>query len=110
MPLDDTKLITDEEIETAVVDKGLTAPRVTKQAINAIIVDAFYYIFPGTTVTVCCIKLKNGFCVIGKSAAASVENFDEELGQQIAYTDAYNQIWALEGYLLKELGVRGYSG
>lgn len=40
--------------------------------------------------------------VIGKSASASLKNFDVELGQKIAFDDARNQIWMLEGYFLKQ--------
>lgn len=34
-----------------------------------------YYVFPGTTLTVCALTLRNGFQVVGESAAASPENF-----------------------------------
>lgn len=54
------------------------------------------------TLTICVLTMKNGFKVIGKSACAHPENFDAELGQKIAYDDAFKQIWALEGYLLRE--------
>lgn len=94
--------ITDEQIEQAVQDKGLTAPRVTTDSIKELITADDYYRFPGTTVTVCCLTLRNGYRVIGQSAAASPENFNEELGRSIAYSDAFGKIWALEGYLLRE--------
>ena len=68
---------------------------------NAITAEA-YYVFPGTTVTVCCLTLKNGSSVVGGSAAASPENFDEEIGKKVARAQARDRIWALEGYLLKE--------
>jgi hypothetical protein len=45
--------------------------------------------------------LKNGFHVVGESAAASPANFDMELGRKIARDNARNKIWALEGYLLR---------
>ena len=94
--------ISDEQIEQAVQDKGLTAPRVTSDSIKALIVSDQYHVFPGTTVTVCCLELRNGYRVIGQSAAASPENFDAEMGRQVAYTDAFGKVWALEGYLLRE--------
>jgi len=56
---------------------------------------------PATT-TICVLTLQNGFTVVGKSACAEPANFNRELGQKIAYDDAVRQIWALEGYLLKE--------
>lgn len=92
----------DEELEKQMDEKGLDAPRVTIDSIKNIIVDVDYYVFPGTTVTVCLIKLLNGFSVVGESASASPENFDLELGQQIAYDKAFDKIWAFEGYLLRE--------
>ena len=52
-------------------------------------------------VTVCFLVLDNGFVVIGKSACASAENFDQEKGMAIAREDAIDQIWALEGYALR---------
>jgi hypothetical protein len=51
---------------------------------------------------VCCLTLKNGFTVTGESACASPENFDAELGRKIAFKNAREKIWQLEGYLLKE--------
>jgi len=92
----------EQEIEKEIQDKNLNAPRLTPSAIDGTIVDELYYIFPGTTVTVCCLKLKNGFTVVGESAAVSQENFDVEIGRKVARENARNKIWALEGYLLKQ--------
>jgi hypothetical protein len=52
--------------------------------------------------TICLIKLKNGFTVIGKSAPASPENFDPEKGRKFAYDDAVRHVWPLMGYALRE--------
>lgn len=88
-------------IETEIQRKGLNAPRITPQHIDDQIVAGDYHVFPGTTVTVCCLTLRNGYTVIGESACASPENFDAELGRKIAHDNARNKIWALEGYLLR---------
>jgi hypothetical protein len=48
------------------------------------------------------LELANGYTVLGKSACASPENFDAELGKRIAREDAVKQIWPLEGYLLRQ--------
>lgn len=88
-------------VEKAIQGKGLNAPRLTPAMIDDQIVSGAYYRFPGTTVTVCCLGLRNGYSVIGESAAASPENFDEEIGRKIAHDNARNKIWALEGYLLR---------
>lgn len=88
------------EIEQAIADNGLNAPRVTPERIEEVIVAEDYHVFPGTTVTVCLLTLANGYGVVGSSACASPENFDEELGKKIARGNARDQIWALEGYAL----------
>lgn len=92
----------ESETEAMIQAKGKTAPRLTPESINAVIKDTAYHRFPGTTLTVCAITLTNGFIVTGESAAASPENFDEVIGQKIAFENARGKIWPLEGYLLRE--------
>lgn len=91
----------ENKLEQEMADKGLTAPRLTPALIDATIVAEDYHVFPGTTLTVCCLTLKNGFTVTGESACASPENFDAELGRKLARDNARNKIWALEGYALR---------
>lgn len=92
----------EHEIEQEIQSKNLTAPRITPEHIDNVIVGEDYHVFPGTTLTVCCLKLANGFSVTGESACASPENFDEELGKKIARNQARDKIWALEGYALRQ--------
>lgn len=115
----------DLEVEKEIQEKGLTAPRVTSQDIEANIKSAHYFTAadgashkPSDTVwdigtygaipeslsllTFCVLVLRNGFTVVGKSACASPENFDAELGRKIARQDAINQMWPLMGYALRE--------
>lgn len=89
-------------IEKEIVEKGLTAPRLTPQSIDAAIAKEQYHVFEGSCLTVCCLTLQNGFTVTGESACASPENFNSELGMKIARENARNKIWPLEGYLLKQ--------
>lgn len=88
------------DLETLVQAKGLIAPRLTPDHINAQIESSQFCVFDGTTVTVCCLILKNGFAVIGESACASAENFDEDIGRRLAFDNAREKIWAFEGYVL----------
>ena len=92
----------EQAVEKMIQDKGLNAPRLRPEDLDAAIVGELYHVFEGTTQTVCCLKLRNGFTVTGESAAASVENFDEEVGRRIARENARNKIWQLEGYLLRQ--------
>lgn len=119
---------TDSQIEQEIKDKGLTAPRVTPADIEDAIVaenycTAFDAMAPNSSganrindgqyevpkmiealslLTICVLVLRNGFTVLGKSACASPENFNAELGRKIARQDAVNQMWPLLGYALKE--------
>ena len=97
----------DNTVECLIKLKNLNAPRITPEHLNSVISNAEYHQFPGTTTTVCLLTLVNGYGVLGESACASPENFDEELGRRIAYENARNKIWSLEGYLLKQ---RLYEG
>ena len=76
------------------------APRVSKADIEAKISKVDYLGYG--LLTLCIITMQNGFMVLGKSAPASPENYNEQLGQQLAYEDAFRQVWPLEGYVLRE--------
>lgn len=99
-------------IEKEIQSKGLNAPRLNPQHIEDQIVGENWGrasdLFSGSPtsdamkcLTICVLTLKNGYTVVGKSACASPENYDAELGGKIAREDARKQIWALEGYLLR---------
>ena len=113
--------MSEQQIEQAIQAKGLNAPRITPDNIDACI-DSEHYFTAGEglagrcfrevsalhsphsleLLTFCVLVLKNGFTVTGESACASPENFNVEIGQKIARHNAREKIWALEGYLLKQ--------
>lgn len=122
---------TDQQIETEILAKGLTAPRVTPADIQANIKAVHYFTAEDgllgasankhrqdSTVmsmveydtdkaptlrllTFCVLELQNGFTVTGESACASPENFDAEVGRKIARANAEQKIWPLMGYELR---------
>ena len=119
--------MSDLEIEKEIQGKGLTAPRITPEHIEGVIVSEHYFtahdgragaltaetyvgrekpaeddLLPLKLLTFCVFVLKNGFTVTGESACASPENFDAEIGRKIARENAVNKVWMLEGYLLKQ--------
>lgn len=59
------------------------------------------YIRVFETSTIAAVKLPNGFTLIGHSACVSPEMFNKEIGEKIALDNAKQQLWALEGYMLK---------
>lgn len=117
--------MTDSQIEQEIQAKGLTAPRVTPADIEENIASEHYFtaLYGATQagghskwagdwevprsiealnlLTFCVLVLKNGFTVTGESACASPENFDADLGRQIARKNAVAKIWPLMGYELK---------
>lgn len=110
---------TEQQIEQEIQSKNLNAPRLTPDHIDSKIkaveyilprdvckrdngVEVFDAPLPLQTLTFCILTLENGFTVTGESACASPENFDADIGKKIAYDNAREKIWLLEGYLLKE--------
>lgn len=89
-------------IEAEIKEKGLTAKRITPEDLDAEIVDEDYHVFTGSCLTVCCLTLKNGFTVTGESACASPENFNAEIGQKIARSNARDKLWPLLGFRLRD--------
>lgn len=70
---------------------------------NAIVATQFEYpTLPPGTLTLCIITLRNGFNVVGESACVDPTNYNKEIGDTIAYNNARNKIWLLEGYALAE--------
>jgi len=111
----DSLHVTDQQSEAVA-----TAPRVRLSDIEETIAACYYmsaYDAAATTaepldralknLTLCIVMMKNGFVVIGKSAPASPENFDAELGRKFAYEDAVRQLWPLMGFALRDRLSRG---
>lgn len=96
----------DEELEQEIQDKGLTAPRVTLGRIDAKVKDVEFVRHvtrSGSILRWAVLEMENGFTIAGKpSASVSAENDNAEIGERIATENAMNEVWAFEGYLLKE--------
>ncbi|QWY83542.1 hypothetical protein [Rhizobium phage RHph_X2_28B] len=80
--------------------KQSVAPRITLEDVNANIVDEAYFVI-FDVLTICVLKLQNGFTVTGESACASPENFNKEIGEEISKRNAVAKIWGLMGYELR---------
>lgn len=75
---------------------------VTASAIHEKIKHTQYMRLEGTTTTVCQLTLENGYTIIGTSACVDPAKYNQALGEKYAYEDAFNKIWPLEGYLLRQ--------
>jgi hypothetical protein len=73
------------------------AQKITESELKALITKAEYTHLAGTTKTFCHIFVGD-FSVTGESACLNPADFDEVLGRQYAYKDAFDQLWKLEGY------------
>lgn len=77
--------------------------RVTPERIEQVIENTDFYVFPGTTVTVCLLTLKNGAKVVGHNyGAIDATRQDWATGRFEARAMAVEKVWELEGYLLRE--------
>ena len=103
-----------DSLEREIQAKGLTAPRVTPADIEASIAKELFFTagqaarglnLPASPsddlLTFCVLTLRNGFTVTGESACASPENFDPEIGRNIARQNAVSKVWPLLGYELR---------
>jgi hypothetical protein len=122
-----TTLTDEQSTEAAIVKAGKTAPHITPADIDAAIASEHFFTadqgcrqaaldtaaqldrpYQETTraeltlLTFCVLVLRNGFTVTGESACASPENFDPQIGRDIARKNAREKIWPLAGYALKE--------
>lgn len=108
-----TPLTDEQSTEAAIQQAGKTAPRVTPADVDAAIAGEYFFTAADATkdcpqfealslLTFCVLVLRNGFTVTGESACASPENFDPQIGRDIARKNAREKIWLLEGYLLKQ--------
>lgn len=98
--------VTEKAIEDEIVAKGKTAPRITPDMVDAWIKETTFT--QDGLLTVCILTATNGYRFVGKSACASPENFDEDIGRKLAHDDARKQLWPHLGFqLCSELaGVR----
>lgn len=121
----------EQQIEQKIQSKNLNAPRLKPADIDAVIVSEHYFTAAQgeakaledgafvngslngaalrpipellSQITFCVLILKNGYKISGVNhSGVSPENHDPELGRKLAYENARNKVWELEGYLLKE--------
>lgn len=77
-------------------------PRITKEFMEGRIKDTSFTRF-SETVTICQITLDNGYSVRGESACVNPENYNQEIGERIAYDNAFRNLWPLFGFFLTEI-------
>ncbi len=76
--------------------------KVTEEQMKARIRYVDYVLHKGTTLTTCTIQLDNSFTVVGESACVDQSLFNKQIGEELAYEDAFRKLWPLFGFLLAE--------
>ena len=96
----------DQAIEQEIQLKGLTAPRVTLDDLNANIIHTEivkHVSHSGQVLRWAVLTAKNGHAVhCEPSCSVSPENDNAEIGEKIATENARKAMWSLMGYALKE--------
>ena len=100
--LEDDKLITEvDRLNQRFGDK------VTPGVIDDHIASVRFIYIRSTTLTICVITLKNGWAVVGESAAMSPERYDQGLGETFAYANARNKASGFIAYAKVDAAFRG---
>jgi hypothetical protein len=84
------------------MQEPLIPNRITVADMQAKVKSSTYTRLPDSTTTVCQITLENGYTLVGTSACVDPANFNQAVGEKIAYDNAFEKLWDLEGYLLKQ--------
>jgi hypothetical protein len=71
--------------------------KVTKEYIESQIEETSFT-RPKGTLTMCYLTLNSGFILTGESACIDPAKFDEKLGRDIAYENAFDKAWELFGF------------
>lgn len=92
-------------IEQQILDKKLTAPRVTSDDLEANIIHTEivkHVSHSGQVLRWAVLTTRSGYAVTGQPAVAvSPENDNQDIGESIAIDNAKNALWPLMGYELK---------
>ncbi|MFD1555752.1 Gp49 family protein [Paraburkholderia silviterrae] len=74
---------------------------VTREHIEARIATV-EYIYTDHAITLCFITLDNGFIESGESRCIDPADFSEARGREIAYTEAFENLWGYFGFMAME--------
>lgn len=75
--------------------------KITKEFLDSEII-AVEYKRLSERLTHCTITVKNGFEFTGESVCVDPANYNEEIGNKIAYDNAFDKMWMPYGFLLRQ--------
>lgn len=76
-----------------------TTPKIDRSYLTGRIAETAYS-HPHPRMTLCLLTMNNGCIVSGESFCLNAANFDAEIGRDVAYDNAVDKLWKLEGYAL----------
>ncbi|POS08060.1 Gp49 family protein [Burkholderia gladioli] len=87
-------------IATFAIENG--APALDPIDIEWAIADELYHVFPGTTMTVCCLVFHNGFKVLGHYTSITPTTYNEQFGRENARRAALQSALPYFSFLLMQ--------
>ena len=89
-----------DKVEAMIKEEGCTGKRVTKELIESRIEEVDYQtvIIAGQKMMFCGIRMQGGFVALGKSVCVDPDNWRDNIGREVSYSDAFSQLWAFEAY------------
>lgn len=79
----------------------MTQYKLTPQDLENQIKEKTYFRISETGI-LCVLTLQNGYTVNGDSGCIDPQIFDEEIGKKIAYENAFEKLWQILGYGVKQ--------
>jgi hypothetical protein len=84
------------------IELDLEPPFLTTADVQDAVESELYFNFPGTTVTICCLKFKNGGYAVGKSMCINPKNFRDDVGRNLARENAIAEACPMLAYAILE--------
>lgn len=70
--------------------------------VEGVVSKIHYHQVPESRTIICALTLKNGFVVTGESSCVHESTFDESIGKDLAFRNAIDKVYMVEGYLLRQ--------
>lgn len=89
-------------LQQSIIDElAESSNKISPAFINKIVAQSIQYLKPTPNMRLCIITLSTGHEVLGKAQVLSAANDIEQIGNQVALTNATNEIWTLVGSIAK---------
>lgn len=80
----------------------LEGTKLTKEFLVQQIRAQSYTVIGDKKITHCTLTVLNGFTFTGEAACVDVNNYNKEIGEEIAFENAFDKMWACYGFALAQ--------